>query len=143
MPPKSKVSQVVRIQQPAGEANIAKMGQVLGAYGVNIVQVSRDFNEATAGHRGLDVAADIVIYEDRSAVVEPRTPTTASLIKRSLSIKKGSQEPGKKVAGKVSQSTLREVAQIKLVDLNVADMDAAMKIVAGTARSMGLEIDPN
>lgn len=141
MPPKSrKVTGVVRIQQPAGAANVAKVGQVLGAYGVNIVQVIRDFNEATEQYRGLDVAADITIHEDRSTIVAARTPTTSSLIKRAINLQKGSETPGTKSAGTVPLSVLQDVAKTKLPDLNTADLDEAVKVIEGSARSMGLQI---
>jgi large subunit ribosomal protein L11 len=140
MPPKKKVAAVVRIQQPGGNANIAKVGQVLGAHGVNIVQVMREFNEVTEKHAGLNVAADITIYEDRSTELHAHTPTTTSLIKRALKIDKGSERPGTQTAGTISEATLREVAQEKMPDLNTASVDEAMKIVAGTARSMGLTV---
>jgi large subunit ribosomal protein L11 len=140
MPPKSKVTATVRIQQPGGSANVAKVGQVLGAYGVNIVQVMRAFNEATEKYQGLEVAADIVIHEDRSTIVHARTPTTASLIKQAVGLDKGSGEPGKTSAGQVSMQTLRGVAETKMPDLNADSLDEAVKIVAGTARSMGLTV---
>ncbi len=142
MPPKSrKVTAVVRIQQPAGAANVAKVGQVLGAYGINIVQVMKDFNEATEQYRGLDVAADITIHEDRSTIVVPRTPTTSSLIKRAMSMEKGSSNPGTKIVGKVPSSVLQNVARQKFPDLNTDSLDEAVKIVAGSVRSMGLAVE--
>lgn len=141
MPPKSrKITAVVRIQQPAGAANVAKVGQVLGAYGVNIVQVMKDFNEATEQYRGLDVAADITIHDDRSTVVSARTPTTSSLIKRALNIPKGSGNPGTSIIASVPQSVIADVAKQKMPDLNTDDLDEAMKVVAGSARSMGLSV---
>ncbi len=136
-----KITAVVRIQQPAGGANVAKVGQVLGAYGINIVQVLKDFNEATEQYKGLDVAADITIFEDRSTSVKPRTPTTSSLLKRALNIPKGSQTPGIKSIASVPASVVREVAEQKLPDLNTKSVDGAMLIVAGSARSMGLTVE--
>jgi large subunit ribosomal protein L11 len=142
MPPKSKkITAVVRIQQPAGAANVAKVGQVLGAYGINIVQVMKDFNEATEQYRGLDVAADVTIHEDRSTVVVARTPTTSSLIKRALSIEKGSETPGTKIVATVPASVVEEVARQKFPDLNTDDLAGAAKIIAGSARSMGLAVE--
>ena len=142
MPPKSrKITAVVRIQQPAGAANVAKVGQVLGAYGVNIVQVMKDFNEATEQYRGLDVAADITIHDDRSTVVAARTPTTSSLIKRALRIEKGSGTPGATSAGVITDAVLQDVARQKFPDLNTTELDEAKKIVAGSARSMGLSLE--
>lgn len=141
MPPKSrKITAVVRIQQPAGAANVAKVGQVLGAYGINIVQVMKDFNEATEQYRGLDVAADITIHEDRSTLVKARTPTTSSLIKRAINIQKGSETPGTKIVASVPASVIADVAKQKMPDLNTDSLDEAMKIVAGSARSMGLSV---
>ncbi|MGL5858553.1 MAG: uL11 family ribosomal protein [Angustibacter sp.] len=143
MPPKKsrKVTAVVRIQQPAGAANVAKVGQVLGAHGINIVQVMKEFNEATEQYRGLDVAADITIFDDRSTSVAARTPTTSSLIKRALSIQKGSSTPGISTVGTVPASVVQDVARQKLPDLNTDDLDEAVKVVAGSARSMGLKVE--
>lgn len=137
---KSKVAGVVRISQEGGNANVAKVGQALGSYGVNIVGVMKEFNENSAAHRGLLVSADITIYEDRSFEVTVKTPATASLLLRAAGVEKGSARPHVDTAGTVTKAQLREIASIKMPDLNAESVEQAEKIVGGTARSMGIKI---
>ncbi|MFE3326086.1 50S ribosomal protein L11 [Streptomyces sp. NPDC059176] len=137
---KSKVAGVVRISQEGGNANVAKVGQVLGSYGVNIVGVMKEFNEGSAAHRGLLVSADITIYEDRSFEVAVKTPATASLLLQAAGVQKGSARPHAETAGTVTKAQLREIASIKMPDLNAESVEQAEKIVGGTARSMGIKI---
>lgn len=137
---KSKVAGVVRISQEGGNANVAKVGQVLGSYGVNIVGVMKEFNENSSAHRGLLVSADITIYEDRSFTVTVKTPATSSLLLRAAGVEKGAARPHVETAGTVTQSQLREIASVKLPDLNAESVEQAEKIVGGTARSMGIKI---
>lgn len=137
---KKKVSAVVRIEQDAGAANMGKVGQALGPHGVNIVQVAKEYNEGTARHTGLRVAADIIIFEDRSFEVRFKTPATTALIKRELGLKKGAPQPSRSPIGKITREQLRAVAEVKMPDLNANSIDQAEKIVMGTARSMGLTL---
>ncbi|ESZ99672.1 50S ribosomal protein L11 [Frankia sp. CcI156] len=140
MPAKKKLSAVVRIQQEGGNANVAKIGQALGTYGVNIVGVMKEFNEASAIHHGLQVSADVSIFEDRSFELSVKSPATTSLLLQAAGVRKGSPRPHAEHAGAVTVSQLREIAKVKLPDLNVDSMEAAEKIVAGTARSMGIKV---
>lgn len=143
MPPKKKkkkVQAVVRLQQDGGAANVAKIGQSLGAYGINIVQVVNAFNEATSQYRGLKVPADVVIYEDRSTEVVAKTPATTSLLLQAAGSAKGSPEPHKSSSGSVTQEQLREIAAVKMPDLNTYTVEDAAKVVEGSARSMGIKV---
>jgi large subunit ribosomal protein L11 len=141
MPPKrKKIAAVVRIQQPGGNANVAKVGQVLGAYGVNIVGVMKEFNEASAVHKDLQVSADITIYEDKSFELAVKSPATSSLLLRAIGTEKGSSRPHTDFVGQLNGEQIRRIAEVKLPDLNATNMDQAMKIVGGTARSMGIKV---
>ena len=142
MPPKgkSRIVAVVRIQHEGGSANMAKLGQSMGVHGVNIVALSKEFNEATAAQRGMRVAADVTVFDDKSFEMEIKTPGTASLLLRAAGIAKGSPRPQAQTAGTISAKQLSEIAAIKLRDLNATSLESAQKIVAGTARSMGIQI---
>lgn len=142
MPPKkkAKITATVRIQQEGGSANVSKLGQMLGGYGVNIGAVLKQFNEATAQLRGLTVPADIVIYDDRSVEVVPKSPAASSLIRRASGVAKGSSRPHVEKVGSITDTQLAEIATTKMPDLNANSLDEAKKIVAGTARSMGITI---
>lgn len=135
-----KVLAVVRIQQKGGAADISKLGPAFGPYGVNIALVAKTFNEATREFDGMQVAADITIFEDHSFEIATRQPTVAALIKKEIGLNNGSSTPGRGNIGTVSRDILEKVAKKKMPDLNTKSIDAAIKIVAGTAKSMGLEV---
>ena len=136
-----KVVAVVKLQCPAGAANPAPpVGPALGQHGVNIMEFCKAFNARTQDKQGLIIPALITIYADRSFTFELKTPPAAVLLKKAAKVEKGSGEPNRNKIGSVTQAQLREIAQLKLPDLNAKDVDAAMKIVAGTARSMGIDV---
>jgi large subunit ribosomal protein L11 len=137
-----KVVAVVKLQCPAGAANPSPpVGPALGQHGVNIMEFCKAFNARTQDRAGLIIPAVITIYADRTFTFELRTPPAAVLLKRAAKIEKGSGEPNRNKVGRVTRAQVREIAELKLPDLNAHDIDAAMKIVAGTARSMGLEVE--
>ena len=137
-----KVAAMVKLQIPAGKANPAPpVGSALGPHGINIMGFCKEFNEQTANQAGLIIPAEITIYEDRSFSFVLKTPPAAVLLLKAAGIEKGSGEPNRTKVAKVSQDKVREIATLKMVDLNAADVEAAMRMVAGTARSMGIEIE--
>ena len=132
----------IKLQIPAGKANPAPpVGSALGQHGVAIQDFCNQFNEKTKGQMGDIIPVEITVYEDRSFDFITKTPPTAELIKKELGIKKGSATPNKEKIGNINQKQLENVAKIKLPDLNANDIEAAKKIVAGTAKSMGLVIE--
>ena len=136
-----KVVAVVKLQCPAGQANPSPpVGPALGQHGVNIMEFCKAFNARTQDKQGLIIPAVITVYADRSFTFELRTPPAAVLLKRAAKIAKGSGEPHKEKVGSVTKAQVREIAELKLPDLNAHDVEAAMRIVAGTARSMGLDV---
>jgi large subunit ribosomal protein L11 len=136
-----KVVAVVKLQCPAGQANPAPpVGPALGQHGVNIMEFCKTFNARTQDKQGLIIPAVITIYSDRSFTFELRTPPAAVLLKRAAKVEKGSGDPSRVKVGQVTKAQVREIAQLKLPDLNANDLDAAMRIVSGTARSMGLDV---
>ena len=139
-PKRKRVAATMRLQLDAGEANPGKVGQALGPHGVNIVEFCRAYNAATEGQRGMVIPVDITIYEDRSFDLTTRTPPTSKLLARAAGIGKGSARAGADGAGTITREQLREIARTKLPELNTADLGAAERIVAGTARSMGIAI---
>ncbi|MBM9464857.1 50S ribosomal protein L11 [Aeromicrobium sp. YIM 150415] len=142
MPPKKKVAAVVKVQLQAGQANPAPpVGTALGPHGVNIMEFCKAYNAATESMRGNVVPVEITIYEDRSFDFITKTPPAAELIKKAAGLSKGSAVPHRDKVGKITQDQIREIAQTKLPDLNANDVEGAMKIVAGTARSMGVTTD--
>lgn len=142
MPPaaRKKVAATVSIQLDAGQANMGKAGQALGPHGVNIVEVVRQYNAATEGQRGDVVPAVVTIYEDRSFSLATKTPPTSTLLRKAAGLDKGAASPNGSPVGAVTREQLREVARRKLPDLNTADLDSAERVVAGTARSMGIAV---
>ena len=137
-----KVTGFVKLQIPAGAANPAPpVGPALGAQGVNIMQFCQAFNSATQEQSGTIIPVEITIYEDKTFTFVCKTPPAAVLIKEKLGIKSGSGIPQLKTVGTLSLDQLREIAEIKMPDLNANDIEAAMEIVAGTARSMGVRIE--
>ena len=137
-----KVVAMVKLQCPAGAANPSPpVGPALGQHGVNIMEFCKAFNARTQDKAGLIIPALITIYADRTFTFELKTPPASVLLKKAAKIEKGSGEPNRNKVGRVTKAQVREIAQLKLPDLNANDIEAAMKIVAGTARSMGLEVD--
>jgi len=136
-----KVMAVVKLQCPAGQANPSPpVGPALGQHGVNIMEFCKAFNARTQDKAGLIIPAEITIYQDRSFTFVLKSPPAAVLLKKAAKIKSGSGEPNKKKVGKVTQSQLAEIVEMKKEDLNAFDLEQAKKIIAGTARSMGLEV---
>ena len=136
-----KVIAIVKLQCPAGQANPSPpVGPALGQHGVNIMEFCKTFNARTQDKQGLIIPAIVSIYADRSFTFELKTPPAAVLLKRAAKIAKGSGEPHKEKVGTVTRSQLKEIAEIKAPDLNSHDVDAAIQIIAGTARSMGLDV---
>ena len=142
MPPKKKVAALVKVQLQAGQANPAPpVGTALGPHGVNIMEFCKAYNAATESMRGNVVPVEITIYEDRSFSFVTKTPPAAELIKKAAGLQKGSGTPHTEKVGKLSAEQIREIAETKMPDLNANDLDQAMKIVEGTARSMGVTTD--
>ena len=136
-----KVIKVVKLQIPAGKANPAPpVGPALGQAGVNIMGFCKEFNARTADQAGLIIPVEISVFEDRSFTFITKTPPAAVLLKKAAKIEKGSGEPNKNKVATVTEDQVREIAEAKMEDLNAASVEAAMRIVAGTARSMGVEI---
>lgn len=136
-----KVIAVIKLQIAAGEANPAPpVGPALGQHGVNIMEFCKAYNEATKDQRGMIVPVEITVYEDRSFTFITKTPPASVLIKKAIGIDKGSGEPNKNKVGKITRQQIREIAEIKMRDLNANDVEAAMRIIEGTARSMGVDV---
>lgn len=136
-----KVIGQVKLQLPAGKATPAPpVGPALGQHGVNIMEFCKQFNAKTSDQAGLIIPAVITVYADRSFTFELKTPPAAVLLKKAARIESGSGVPNKTKVGKVSRSNIREIAKLKSRDLNANDIEAAMRMIEGTARSMGLEI---
>ena len=136
-----KVKAVVKVQIAAGKATAAPpVGTALGPHGLNMGQFIKDYNERTASLAGTVVPAVVTIFEDRSFTFVTKTPPAAVLIRQAIKINKGSGEPNRVKVGTITQAQLREIAERKLEDLNAHDVDQAAKIIAGTARSMGVDV---
>ena len=136
-----KVAKLVKLQVLAGKATPAPpVGPALGQAGVNIMAFVKDFNERTAKQAGLIIPVEITVFEDRSFTFITKTPPAAVLLKKAAGLEKASGEPNKKKVAKVSRDKVREIAESKMVDLNAASVEAAMRMIEGTARSMGIEI---
>ncbi|SFQ17787.1 50S ribosomal protein L11 [Salibacterium halotolerans] len=137
-----KVEKVVKLQIPAGKANPAPpVGPALGQAGVNIMGFCKEFNARTADEAGMIIPVEISVYEDRSFTFITKTPPAAVLLKKAAGIESGSGEPHKNKVGSVTSDQVREIAETKQPDLNAADLDAAIRMVEGTARSMGLNVE--
>ena len=142
MPPAKKVSGFIKLQIPAGQANPAPpVGPALGAQGVNIMQFCQQFNADTQDKMGTIIPVEITVYEDKSFSYVLKTPPAAFLIKQKLGIESGSGIPQLRFVGELSQEQLREIAETKMPDLNANTIEAAMEIIAGTARSMGVRVE--
>lgn len=137
-----KVTGIIKLQIPAGQANPAPpVGPALGQQGVNIMQFCKAFNSATQSQAGLIIPVVISVYQDKSFTFELKSPPAATLLKKAASIAKGSGMPNREKVGKVTRAQLEEIAKMKEQDLNARDMDAAVQMIAGTARSMGIEVE--
>jgi len=143
MPPKKKrVSALIKLQINAGQATPAPpIGPALGQHGVNIMEFCKAYNAQTESQRGNVIPVEITVYEDRSFTFITKTPPAAELIKKAAGVAKGSGEPHKTKAGRLTGAQVREIAQQKLEDLNTGDVEQAAKIIAGTARSMGITVE--
>ena len=138
-----KIEAYIKLQVPAGEANPSPpVGPALGQHGVNIMEFCKAFNSQTQKtEKGLPIPVVITVYSDRSFTFITKTPPASVLLKKALGIPKGSGVPNKEKVGKVTRAQLEEIATAKMPDLNAADMDAAVKIIAGSARSMGIDVE--
>jgi large subunit ribosomal protein L11 len=142
MPPKKKLAAVIKLQIQAGQANPAPpVGPALGQHGVNIMEFCKAYNAATESQRGQIIPVEISVYEDRSFDFVTKTPPAARLLLKAAGVDKGSGEPHKTKVAKVTMDQVREIAQTKMEDLNANDVDQAAKIIAGTARSMGITVE--
>jgi large subunit ribosomal protein L11 len=142
MPPKKKLAAIIKLQIQAGAANPAPpVGPALGQHGVNIMEFCKAYNAATESQRGQIVPVEISVYEDRSFTFVTKTPPAARLLLKAAGVDKGSGEPHKTKVAKVTMDQVREIAQSKMEDLNANDIDQAAKIIAGTARSMGITVE--
>jgi large subunit ribosomal protein L11 len=137
-----KVIAQIKLQCPAGQANPSPpVGPALGQHGVNIMEFCKAYNARTQDQQGLIIPALVTVYADRTFTFITKTPPASVLLKRAAKIAKGSGEPNKEKVGKVTRDQVREIAEIKMVDLSANDVDAAMLVIEGTARSMGIEVE--
>ncbi|NUP33257.1 MAG: 50S ribosomal protein L11 [Streptomycetaceae bacterium] len=142
MPPKKKLAAIIKLQIKAGAATPAPpVGPALGQHGVNIMEFCKAYNAATESQRGDIVPVEISVYEDRSFTFITKTPPAARLILKAAGVEKGSGEPHKTKVAKLTRDQVRSIAETKMPDLNANDLDAAEKIIAGTARSMGITVE--
>jgi large subunit ribosomal protein L11 len=141
MPPKKKIAALVKVQLPAGQATPAPpVGTALGPHGVNIMDFVKQYNAATEAQRGNIIPVEITIFEDRTFTFVTKTPPAPELIKKAAGVAKGSAVPQKDKVGKLTKEQLRQIAETKMQDLNANDIEAAEKIISGTARSMGITV---
>lgn len=137
-----KIKAVVKLQIPAGKANPAPpVGPALGQHGVNIMAFCKEYNERTTAQSGSIIPAEITIYDDRSFTFITKTPPTTDLLRKALGVEKGASASGREKIGKLSRDKLREIAQLKAKDLNAISIEGTERIIEGTARSMGIEIE--
>ncbi|MCH8984372.1 MAG: 50S ribosomal protein L11 [Acidobacteria bacterium] len=138
---RKKLVTTLKLQLPAGQATPAPpVGTALGPHGVNLMEFVKAYNEATSGQRGQIIPVEISIYEDRTFDFVMKTPPAAALLRQAARIDKGSGEPNKEKVGSVTRAQVKEIAEIKMPDLNAIDIEGAMKVVEGTARSMGIVV---
>jgi large subunit ribosomal protein L11 len=137
-----RLSAVVKMQLPAGQATPAPpVGTALGPHGVNLMDFVKSYNDATANQRGQIIPVEISVYEDRSFTFVLKTPPAAALLRQAAKVDKGSAEPHKTKVGSVTQAQVKEIAELKMPDLNANDLESAKKIIEGTARSMGIKVE--
>jgi len=137
-----KIKAVVKVQINAGKATAAPpVGTALGPHGINMGQFIKDYNERTASLTGTVVPAVVTIFEDRSYTFVTKSPPAADLIRKEAGIEKGSGTPNRQKVGKVTKAQIRKIAELKMPDLNATDLDGAINMIAGTARSMGIEVE--
>jgi len=137
-----KVKAIIKLQIEAGKANPAPpVGSALGQHGVNIMAFCKEYNERTAAQSGSIIPAEITVYNDRSYTFITKTPPAGDLLRKAIGVEKGANNPGHEKAGVLSRDKIREIAQIKAKDLNAASVEGAERIIEGTARSMGIEIE--
>ena len=137
-----KVLTTIKLQAPGGQASPAPpVGPALGQHGINIMEFVKAFNAQTANDMGTTIPVEITVFEDRSFTFITKTPPAAVLIKEALRVDKGSSEPNRNKVGRLTRAQVRQIAETKLEDLNARDIDEAAKVIAGTARSMGVEVD--
>jgi large subunit ribosomal protein L11 len=137
-----KVKAIIKLQIPAGQANPAPpVGPALGQHGINIMAFCKDYNERTASQVGSIIPVEITVFDDRSFTFITKTPPTSDLLKKALEVEKGSGDTGREKIGTLSRDKLREIAELKSKDLNATSIEAAERIVEGTARSMGIEVE--
>jgi large subunit ribosomal protein L11 len=136
-----KIRTVLTLQLPAGKATPAPpVGTALGPHGINIVEFCKTYNERTAAQSGQVIPAQITIFEDRSFTFILKTPPAADLLRKAAGVEKGAATTGREKVGSVTRSQVREIAEVKMADLNAVDIDGASKVIEGTARSMGIEV---
>ena len=136
-----KITGQIKLQLPAGKANPAPpVGPALGQHGVNIMEFCKQFNARTQDKQGITIPVEITVYADRSFTFITKTPPAAVLIKRAIGLQKGSSVPNRDKVGQITQAQLEEIARTKMEDLNATDLDAAVRMIAGTARSMGVQV---
>ena len=137
-----KIRAIIKLQIPAGKANPAPpVGPALGQHGINIMGFCKEYNERTSSQTGSIVPAEITVYEDRSFTFITKTPPTTDLLKKALEVEKGASDCGREKVGTLSRDKVREIAQLKAKDLNAINIEGAERIVEGTARSMGIEVE--
>ena len=137
-----KVVSMVKLQIPAGKATPAPpVGPALGPTGINIMNFCKEFNEKTASQAGLIIPVELTVYQDRSFTFVLKTPRAAVLLKKAAGIEKGSGEPNKNKVAKVTKKDIKEIAELKMADLNANSLEAAMRMIEGTARSMGITVE--
>jgi large subunit ribosomal protein L11 len=142
MPPRKKIAAIIKLQINAGQATPAPpIGPALGQHGVNIMEFCKAYNAQTESQRGNVIPVEITVFEDRSFTFITKTPPAAELIKKAAGVEKGSGEPHKVKVGRLTADQVRDIARQKLEDLNATDVEAAAKIIAGTARSMGITVE--
>jgi large subunit ribosomal protein L11 len=136
-----KIKAVVKLQIAAGKANPAPpVGPALGQHGVNIMAFCKEYNERTAGQAGMIIPVEITVFEDRSFTFVTKTPPVTDLLLKAVGVEKGSAQPNKSKVGAITKAKLREIAELKMSDLNAVNIEGAEKMIEGTARSMGIEV---
>ncbi len=142
MPPKKEVKAVIKLQIPGGQASPAPpVGPALGQHGVNIMDFVKRFNDATKDKPGMLLPVEITIYKDRTFDFVIKTPPASFLLKKAAGVEKGASNPGHEIVGKVTRKQIEEIARLKMPDLNTDDLEAAMRMIEGTARNMGIKVE--